>query len=153
MKYKGPVLLLALCFVFPLSKAQQSSMSASAGLGPGNSFTLFITFQNPMTKVQGIGCAFQLQGNPKPGQEDFVQQLRCSGSPMKDDDTHYRIKVGDLPPDIAAGDYKIAWINVSVDGDVGHQYRDSELPTLAPVTVSNPRHLEFSPIKKLETKQ
>jgi hypothetical protein len=60
--------------------------------------------------------------------------------------------VGDIPQDIAAGDYKIAWINVAVDGEAGHQYQGLELPSLAPITVSNPKHLEFSPIKKLEVK-
>ena len=153
VKYKGPVLfLIACCILSPVSKSQQSSMSANAGLGPGNSFTLFISFQEPMPKVKSIGCAFQLQGDPKPGQKDFVKELRCSGELVKDDDSHYHAKVGDFPPDIAAGDYKIVWIAISIDGDVAHQYRDSELPTLAPVIVNNPKHLEFSPIKKLETK-
>jgi hypothetical protein len=153
MSYKGLLLVLALCPISPLSNAQQPSMSAKTGLGPGNSFTLFVTFQNPMPKVQGIGCAFQLQGAAKPGQEDFEKQLRCSGSPIKDDDTHYRIKVGDIPQDIATGDYKIVWINVALDREVGHQYEGSELPSLAPVAVSNPKQLEFSPIKKLDVKQ
>jgi hypothetical protein len=152
VKYKTPVLLLAFCLVLPISNAQQPAMSTNAGLGPGNSFTLFVTFQNPMPKVKGMGCGFSLEGSPKPGQEDFVRQLRCSGTPVKDDDTHYRVKVGDFPEDIAAGDYKIQWISVAVDGEVAHQYQGSELPSLPPVTVSNPRHLEFSPIKKLEIK-
>jgi hypothetical protein len=152
MKYKASLLLVFL-FLVLLSNAQQPSMSANTGLGPGNSFTLFVTFQNPMPTVQGIGCAFNLEGALKPGQEDFVRQLRCSGTPIKDDDTHYRIKVGDFPQDIGAGDYKIQWISVAVDGDVAHQYQGSELPNLAPVAVSNPKHLEFSPIKKLEIRQ
>jgi hypothetical protein len=153
MKYKGPVLLLALCFVFPLSKAQQSSMSANAGLGPGNSFTLFITFQDPMPNVQGVACAFQLQGDPKPGQTDFVRQLSCAGAPIKIDATHYQIKVGDIPQDIAEGAYKLRFINVAVDGEAVHTYSGESLPSLDPVVVKNPKHLEFSPIKKLETKQ
>jgi hypothetical protein len=143
--------ILTLCLLSSLSNAQNSPMSASAGLGPGNSFTLFIEFQKSMPKVQNINCACNLQGAAKPGQEDFTKEFRCSGPPIKDDDTHYREKV-DIPQEIAAGDYKISWINVSVD-NVGHQYEGTGLPTLAPVTVSNPKHLEFSPIEKLEIKK
>jgi len=152
MKYKYPFLiLLVFCVLGPVSKAQQTSMSTNTGLGPGNSFTLFVTFQNPMPKVQGIGCAFQLHGNLKPGQEDFVKLLRCSGEPVKDDDTHYRVKV-DIPEDAAAGEYTLAWISVAADNYAAHSYSGSELPSLAPISVSNPKHLEFSPIKQLETK-
>jgi hypothetical protein len=151
MNRKAPLIVLALLMVAPLTGAQQS-MSANAGLGPGNSFTLFVTFENPMPNLQGISCAFQHQGTPKPGQEDFVQQLRCAGAPIKDDDTHYRVKVGDIPQDIMAGDYKIAWINVALDGEAAHSYQGPNLPDLAPVAITNPKHLEFSPIKKLEVK-
>lgn len=105
-----------------------------------------------MPKVQGIGCAFQFEGNtPKPGQEDFTRQFRCTGDPTKDDDTHYRIKV-QIPEDIAAGEYKISWISVAEDNFVAHQYSGAELPSLAPVSVLDPKHLEFSPIKQLEVK-
>jgi hypothetical protein len=114
------LIVMLLCLVSPLSRAQQP-MSATAGLGPGNSFTLFVTFEKPMPNVQSIGCAFQHQGTPKPGQEDFVQSLRCTGQPIKDDDLHYRIRVG-IPQDIAEGEYKIAWINVAVDGEATHGY-------------------------------
>ncbi len=151
MKWQTPLIVLALCLVSPVSKAQQS-MSANAGLGPGNSFTLFITFEKPTPNLQSIACGFKRQGTLQPGQEDFVQQLRCSGQLIKDDDTHYRVKVGDIPQDIAAGDYKIDWITVAVDGEASHQYRGPDLPSLAPVAVINPKHLEFSPIKKLEVK-
>jgi hypothetical protein len=151
MKWHPTLVVLALSLVSPLSRAQQS-MSANAGLAPGNSFTLFITFEKPMPNLQSIGCAFQHQGTPQTGQEDFIQSLRCSGQPIKDDDTHYRVKVGDIPQDIAAGDYKIAWINVAVDGQASHQYQGPDLPSLAPVAITNPKHLEFSPIKKLEVK-
>lgn len=153
MNCKWLMLSLALFVVLPLSQAQQSPMSANAGLGPGNSFTLFITFQNPMQHIQGIACTFQLQGTAKPGQEDFVKQLNCGGTPEKIDDTHYQEKVGDIPQDIAEGDYKLEYINVVVDGQAVHSYRGPALPNLAPVSVSNPKHLEFSAIKKLETKQ
>lgn len=152
MKCKVPLLFLAMCLGSSLSNAQQPPMSANTGLGPGNSFTLFVVFQNPMPNVQGISCAFSLQGATKPGQEDFVRTLNCSGAPVKDDDTHYRVKVGDIPQNIAEGNYKVETIGVGVDG-VGHSYQGSALPNLAPVAVSNPKHLEFSPIKKLEIKQ
>jgi hypothetical protein len=150
MKCRPALIFLALCLVSPLSRAQQS-MSANAGLGPGNSFTLFITFEKPMPNLQSISCAFGHQGTLQPGQESFVQSLSCSNPPTKDDDTHYRIKV-DIPEDIAAGDYKIAWLNVSAVGGALHQYQVPDLPNLAPVTIANPKHLEFSPIKKLEVK-
>jgi hypothetical protein len=106
MKFKPFLPIFTLCLLSSLSNAQDSPMSASAGLGPGNSFTLFIEFQKPM-KVQNIDCAFDLQGAPKSGQEDFGRQVRCAGAPTKDDDTHYRVKV-EIPQVIAAGDYKLA---------------------------------------------
>lgn len=135
----------------PLAIAQ-SPMSASAGLGPGNSFTLFITFQDPMPKVDSIACSFALSGTPKPGQEDFGKNIYCSGPPTKDDDTHYRVTVKIPPLNIAAGDYSVAGIDVEIGG-VTHPYRERSLPNLAPVPISNPAHLNFSPIKKLEVKQ
>jgi hypothetical protein len=152
MKCKGLLLFLALCLVSLCSRAQQSSMSANAGLGPGNSFTLFITFQDPMPNIQGVVCSFQLQGEAKPGQAEFVKQLGCAGAPVKTDATHYQVKVGEIPGDIAEGAYKLMYINVSVDGEAVHSYSGANLPSLEPVVVKNPKHLEFSPIKKLETK-
>jgi len=150
MKRRAPLLVLAFCLVAPLSGAQQS-MSANTGLGPGNSFTLFITFEKPMPNFQSVACVFAHQGTVQPGQEDFVQSLGCSNPPMKDADTHYRVRV-DIPQDIAAGDYKIAWMNVAVVGEAFHRYQGPDLPNLAPVAITNPKHLEFSPIKKLEVK-
>ena len=78
LKYKMLLSFLVLCMMSSLSHAQQPSMSASTGLGPGNSFTLFITFQNPMPNVQGIGCAFALK-DPKTRAGGFrtsVEMLR-----------------------------------------------------------------------------
>jgi hypothetical protein len=149
-KFKAVLIISMLFLTAPMSRSQE--MSASAGIGPGNTFTLFITFENPMSNIQRIDCGFQLQGNPKPGQQDFVRQLRCSGAPIKDDDKHYRIHVGELPQDIAEGDYKIAWIDVAVDGQASHRYDSADLPALPVITVKNPKHLEFAPIKKLEAK-
>jgi hypothetical protein len=144
-------LFLFLCFILQVSQAQDSAIAASTGLGPGDSFTLFVTFQNPMPKIQSISCAFDLQGTRRGGQEDFPGQLRCSGQPTKDDDTHYRVKV-EIPDEIAAGDYKVSWINVATSNLVGHQYNGANLPVLSPVTVIDRRHVDFSPIKKLEVK-
>ena len=112
---------------------------------------LFITFEKPMPNFQSVACVFAHQGTVQPGQEDFVQSLGCSNPPMKDADTHYRVRV-DIPQDIAAGDYKIAWMNVAVVGEAFHRYQGPDLPNLAPVAITNPKHLEFSPIKKLEVK-
>jgi len=39
-----------------------------------------------------------------------------------------------------------------LDGETAHQYDEAQLPKLAPVSVSNPKKLEFSPIKKLDVK-
>jgi hypothetical protein len=89
------------------------------------------------------------RGRSSRDNKTFQSQLRCSGDPVKDDDTHYRIKV-EIPQEIAASDYKIAWVNVAADNFVGHQY--SDLPNLAPVTIIDPKQVEFSPIKKLEVK-
>jgi hypothetical protein len=148
MKYKAPLLLLVLCLASRFSNAQQPAMSASTGLAPGNSFTLFVVFQSP-TQVKGMGCAFALAGNPKPGQEDFNRGMNCSGPPTKDDDTHYRVKVN-VPEGIATGSYEIQWISMAQDDFVAHSYPKAALPALAPVEVVNPKHLEFPPIRKLE---
>jgi len=144
------LLTLVLCVTAPLSKAQESPISATTGLAPGDSFTLFVFFQNPMPRVTQIRCSFQLKGAPKPGQEDFPRQLGCAVALTRDSDTNYRVKV-EIPKGIAAGDYQVTWIAVTMDG-VEHAYSEAQLPTLAPVAISNPEHLEFSPIKKLETK-
>jgi len=152
MKYTLlPLLLLATCLAPGSSYAQQAPLSASAGLGPGDSFTLFITFEDPMPNVVGAGCAFGLRGSAKPGQEDFVKSLRCTGSPVKDDDKHYHMKVA-IPQDVAEGDYDLVWISVAVDAETSHQYQAPQLPSLAPVKITNPKKLEFSPIKKLDVK-
>jgi hypothetical protein len=151
MKYKALLLFVVLCLASCLSTAQQPAMSASTGLAPGNSFTLFVVFQSPTT-VKGIGCGFSLVGTPKPGQEDFNKQLRCSGLPTKDDEIHYRIKV-EVPEGIATGPYAVQWISVAPDDFVSHQYLKTDLPALTPVEVTNPKHLEFPPIKKLEIRR
>jgi hypothetical protein len=75
MIHKNLLLAVVLFLAVPLCDAQQPAISANAGLGPGNSFTLFVTFENPVPKIQNLNCAFQHQGTPKPGQEDFVAQL------------------------------------------------------------------------------
>ena len=56
-----------------------------------------------------------------------------------------------VPAEIAEGDYKIAWINVTVE-NILHQYGSAALPSLDPVPVTNRKHVEFSPIKNLDTK-
>jgi hypothetical protein len=149
MKLTSLIVVLML-LAAPLAIAQ-TPMSASAGLGPGNSFTLFVTFQDPMPKIDGIGCSFALAGSPKPGQEDFGKNVYCNGPPSKDDDTHYRVTVSIPPSNCAAGDYNVAEIDVVIGG-VTHPYIGQNLPTLAPVPISNAAHLKFSPIKKLEVK-
>jgi hypothetical protein len=149
MKYKAPLFLLATLLGAQFLNAQPA-MSATTGLGPGNTFTLFITFQDPMPKIQSINCGFNLVGKPKPGQEDMNQSLTCNGTFKKVDDTHFSAVVS-VPTAIAEGDYQLVRIDVVMDS-VNHRYEGTDLPTLAPVTVTNPEHLKFSPIKKLETK-
>jgi hypothetical protein len=148
MKLTSFVMLMFLAA--PLAVAQ-NPMAASAGLGPGNSFTLFVTFQDAMPKIDSIACSFALAGTPKPGQEDFAKNVYCSGPPTKEDDTHYRVKVSIPSSNIAGGDYNVVEIDVVIDG-VTHPYHGQSLPTLAPVPISDPAHLNFSPIKKLEVK-
>jgi hypothetical protein len=72
------VIVVLMFLAAPLAIAQ-TPISASAGLGPGNSFTLSITFQDPMPKVDKINCSFALAGDPKPGQEDFVRRAATDG--------------------------------------------------------------------------
>lgn len=143
------IIVALLCLTSPFAIAQ-NPLSASTGLGPGNSFTLFVTLQDPMPKIGAIRCTFNLVGAPQLGQEDFNKGLNCTGAPKKSDDTHYSVEVG-IPLGIAAGDYKLVEIQLAID-DASHRYADQSLPNLAPVAISNPEHLRFSPIKKLEIK-
>ncbi len=147
-KIKASVLALAavVCAFGQLSLAQ-SPMSASAGLGPDNTFTLFVTFQESMPKIDGVGCGFNLDGSPKPGQENFVVVFNCTGSVKKVDDTHYSAEV-QIPGAIAAGDYKINFLTVYIGG-ANHRYDGQNIPNLAPVKINNPDHLKFSSIKDL----
>jgi hypothetical protein len=150
MKFKAPLSLLALFLLSQIAAAQQSGMSASTGLGPNNSFTLFVTFQDAMPKVDALNCTFNLATPVQPGQEDYTKALSCTGVATKIDETHYSTEVK-IPVGIAGGGYKITYIIVAIGG-AQRQYRGESLPTLAPVPITNPEHLKFSPIKKLETK-
>ena len=150
MKNNARLLLLALCLLSQFSRAQQPSMSATTGLAPGNTFTLFVTFQDPMPKIDTLACSFHLVGPPKPGQENFGQGLSCSGT-KKEDDTHYHALVIVPSSAIAEGDYELREIDISI-GSATRAYAAQNLPTLAPVHIHNSEHLDFSPIKKLETK-
>jgi hypothetical protein len=150
MKYRAPLLLLALCLLSQLSNAQQPPMSASTGLGPNNSFTLFVTFQDAMPKIDALNCSFDIATPVQPGQEDYTRALNCTGAVTKIDETHYSTNVK-IPVGIAGGGYKLAYITVAIGG-AQRQYRGESLPTLTPVPITNSEHLKFSPIKKLETK-
>ena len=150
MKFKAPLSLLALCLLSQISNAQQTAvMSASTGLAPGNSFTLFVNFQDPMPKITAFQCNFTLVGTPQPGQENFARAVNCIGEPKKIDDTDYISQVGIPASGIAGGDYKISSIDLYV-GQAHSHYDGDSLPVLAPVRISNSEHLKFSPIKKLE---
>jgi len=150
MKFKAPLFLLAAVLGAQFLNAQQPAMSATTGLAAGNSFTLFVTFEDSMPKVDTIACYFSLVGNAKPGQEDFAKAFNCVGPPKKIDDTHYSAAV-DIPRGTAEGDYRLSRVDVQLDS-VNHIYDSQHLPSLSPVAVHNPEHLNFSPIKKLETK-
>jgi hypothetical protein len=150
MKYKAPLFLLAVLLGSQFLNAQQPAMSATTGLGPGNTFTLFITFQDPMPKIDGISCGFNLVGPPKPGQKEMNQVLNCTGAFKKIDDVHFSAPVT-IPAGVAEGNYQLVRIDVDMDS-ANHRYENANLPTLAPVAVTNPENLKFSPIKKLETK-
>jgi hypothetical protein len=152
MNTKAPLSLLALILLSQLSTAQQPSMSASTVLGPGNSFTLFMNFEEPMPKITRVDCTFSLVGVPQSGQETFTQGVYCSNGDIKKiDEKHYSVGVPVPSNGIAAGDYKLGFIEVYI-GDAHQRYQGSTLPDLAPVKISNSEHLKFSPIKKLETK-
>jgi hypothetical protein len=151
MRYNALFLLLALCLLSQFSKAQQPSMSATTGLASGNTFTLFVTFQDPMPKIGTLACFFRLVGTPKAGQENFGQSLNCSGDPKREDDTHYSATVIVPSSTIAEGNYELREIDISI-GSATRPYNAQNLPTLAPVHIHNSEHLDFSPIKKLETK-
>ncbi len=149
MAYKS--LLFAALLVSVAASAQNTPLGATTGLGPGDKFSLFVTFQDPMPKIDSMGCAFNLTGNPQPGQEDFSRQVRCSGL-TKDDDKHYHMQVV-IPSDgIAGGDYKLVGIDLSI-GSASRHYEGKELPDLAPVPITNHEHIKFSDIKKLETQK
>jgi hypothetical protein len=150
MKFKAPLFLLAALLGAQFLNAQQPAMSATTGLGPGSIFTLFITFQEPMPKIEGIQCGFGIVGSTKPGQEEMNTILTCNGSFKKIDDTHFSANVA-VPVGIAEGDYRLDYIVVIVES-TGHRYNGANLPSLSPVAIINPERLKFSPIKKLETK-
>jgi hypothetical protein len=148
MNYKA--LLVAVCLMPFVVIAQTPPMGTSTGLTPGNSFTLFISFQEPMQEIGGMNCVLTLVTPRKPGQEDFQNQVSCEGNPVKDDDKNYHIKVG-IPQGIADGDYKVTHIGMSI-GNATHQYEGKDLPNPPQVTITNHEHLKFSDIKKLEVK-
>jgi len=145
------VLLCAVGLVCLAANAQNSSMGASTGLGPGDTFSLFVTFQEPMPKIDGINCQFKLVGAAKLGQEHFYQALNSSGVGTKVDDTHYRMQVS-ISQGTAEGDYKLDSVSVTT-GSASRSYRDNDLPTLAPVAITNHEHLKFSDIKKLDVQK
>ena len=103
-----------------------------------------------MPKIDGVGCGFNLEGAPKPGQESFVQELVCTGGVQKIDETHYNAEVR-VAGAIAAGDYRLVRIDLNIGG-ANHRYEGQNLPNLAPVKITNPEHLKFSPIKGLAIK-
>lgn len=144
-------LLLTLCLTSILATAQNAPMGAVAGLGPGNSFTLFVTFKEPMPKIDALSCGFNLVGSPKPGQESFSKSVNCIGSVIKDDDTRYRAQVDIQNGGIADGDYKLTSIDIRIGGAT-RSYASKDLPDIAPVTITNDEHLKFSEIKHLEVK-
>jgi hypothetical protein len=149
MKY-GRLLLLSFVCLASLSNAQQPAMSATAGLGPTNSFTFFVTFQDPMPEVNALNCTFSLATAVQPGQEDFRKSLTCTGAVNKTDETHYS-SVVNIPVGVASGDYKLDNVVVSV-GSAQRTYQGQNLPALSPVPINNPEHIKFSPIKKLDVK-
>lgn len=148
MKFRMSILAV-LCLVAPLAIAQ-GSIAASTGLAPGNSFTLFVTFQDPMPQITSIDCHFILASVAKQGQENFPTALICKRSFKKIDDTNYSVEVG-IPAGAAEGDYKLDAIGLTI-GNAGRRYVGPDLPSLALVTIHNPEHLKFSPIKKLDVK-
>src|SRR5437868_6711809 len=145
------ILLGSLILLFSGAYAQNNpTMSANVGFGPGDSFTLFITLQEPMAQIDDLSCSFGKTSPVKPPQQDFSGGFACDpGRPQKDDDTHYHVHVSIPKQGIASGEYKLQEISFFV-GQVRHQYVGDALPTLAAVTVKNPQQVKFATIKELK---
>ena len=154
MSFKSSLLLiLIICFASAVGNAQNPpAMGATVGLGPGDTFTLFVTFKNPMPEIGALNCDFGLIGNRKPGQETFSTGINCTGEAKKEDDTHYRVEIGIPKAGIADGDYKLTDISVSI-GTARRQYLANDLPDTPTVSIINHEHLKFSDIKKVDVKK
>jgi hypothetical protein len=146
------LLVLIICFASAAGNAQNPpAMGATVGLGPGDTFSLFVTFQEPMPGVTSIGCQLTLVGAPKSGQERFNTALNCNGSFTKDDETHYRAQVP-VTHGTSEGDYKLNFVDVNI-GSAFRRYQGNDLPNLASVSITNHEHLKFSDIKKLDVQK
>lgn len=141
----GSLILLATV----LYAQNNPTMSAKVGFSPGDSFTLFITLEEPMPQIDSLYCIFQLAESAKPSQQDFAAGFNCDSQAQKDDDKHYHVKVRIPKEGIASGDYKLGQLAFIVNG-VRHQYSGDSLPALAAVTVKNPQNVDFSKIKELK---
>lgn len=155
MSFKSSLLMfLIMCFASSVGSAQNPpAMGATAGLGPGDTFTLFVTFKDPMPEIGSINCVFRLTTDRKPGQETFGGEVDCIGAGLKkDDDTHYRVQVGIPKVGIADGDYRLTHIGIGI-GDASRQYEGNNIPNPPTVSITNHEHLKFSDLKSVEVKK
>jgi hypothetical protein len=126
-------------------------MSANTGFSPGDSFTLFVDFKDPMPEVASISCTFALQGSPHSGQKDFPNGFACTGEVHKDDATHYHATV-QVRQGAASGTYVLNTVQISIGG-VTHTYTGASLPAPPTVNVRDPKIVKFAPIEQLNVKQ
>jgi hypothetical protein len=116
--------------------------------GPGDRLTLFVTFQEPMPKVNSISCYFGLSTPPEPRQTGFRNNITCANVLTKDSETQYRVTIP-IDEKIATGQYKLSAIGVTVEG-IGNNYQGKDLPELS-LKVKNPKDQpNFAPIKDLK---
>jgi len=138
-------------FVLFVGNAQSLQTGATTGISPGNTFSFYVTFKEPMPQVETLNCSFVLVGNPKPGQEDFGTKVSCVATTTREQNqTHFYVNVP-IPKAIAEGDYKLDWVTVG-SGAASHVYQGDDLPSPPTLRIVNHEHLKFSDIKTLEAK-
>jgi hypothetical protein len=144
------------CLILLVSGAfaqNNSQMSLSTEEhGPGDRLTLFITFKEPMLKLESINCYFELSTALQTRQTGFQSSISCENNgqpPKKDSETAYRV-VLPISENIATGGYTLRSINITVAG-ITKSYQGNDLPPFAPLKVRNPKDdPNFAPIKDLK---
>jgi hypothetical protein len=138
-------------FVLSVGNAQSLQTGATTSISPGNTFSFFVTFKEPMPQTETLECSFSLVGNPKPGQEDFGTSVSCVASTTREQNqTRFYVNVP-IPKGTAEGDYKLDWVTVGI-GAASHVYHHDDLPSPPTVHIVSHEGLKFSAILTLEAK-